>query len=65
MAEPIELTPEESRALLRAALADAACVLGGLGLYFATGSWIWIASGVLLGVGIGLPTIIRIWRARR
>jgi hypothetical protein len=59
------LPPEAKRALVRAAALDAVCVFGGLGLFMATGNWIWLVSGVLLGAGFLVPALITAMRSRR
>jgi len=52
------------RALMSAALGDAACVGGGVLAYLATGNIAWLAAGLLLGAGLALPVIIRQSRSR-
>ncbi len=50
---------------MRAALLDGLCVTGGAGLFLATGNWIWLVSGILLGAGFVLPVLIAILRTQR
>jgi hypothetical protein len=60
-----QIDPSQRRALVMAALADGACVAGGAGLFLATGNWIWLVSGILLGAGFLLPAVIAIMRTQR
>ncbi len=59
------LDPDQRRVLVRSALMDGACVTGGAGLFLATGNWIWLVSGMLLGAGFLLPALIGIMRTQR
>ena len=59
------LSPGNKQALVRAALLDGLCVTGGAGLFLATGNWIWLVSGILLGAGFVLPVLIAILRTQR
>ena len=60
-----EMPPELRRELMKAVLLDGLCVLGGVGLYLITGSWIWLVAGILLGAGFILPALIAIMKARK
>ena len=59
-----EETPEGQKVLIQACIIDAVCLAGGIGLFFVTGSWIWIVAGALLGAGFSLPAIIKYQRER-
>lgn len=59
------LDPGQKRALLKAAMIDGICVAAGAGLFVATGNWIWLVSGILLGAGFLLPALIGIMRTHR
>ena len=50
---------------MKAALLDGVCILGGVAGFLATGNWIWLAGGVLLGAGFLLPALIAIMKARK
>jgi len=58
-----QMSPEIKRALVQAAVMDAVCVAAGVGLFVVTGNWVWLLSGVLLGAGFVLPTIIKMIRS--
>jgi uncharacterized membrane protein (UPF0136 family) len=51
--------------LLRAAILEMLCLVAGLLAWSLTGSWVWIAAGVLAGLGFSLPAIIRLVREAR
>lgn len=51
--------------LIWAGLLEALCVVAGLIAWSLTGSWIWIVSGVIAGLGFSLPAIIRFVRESR
>jgi putative Mn2+ efflux pump MntP len=51
-------TKEQTAALLRAGVFEALCILAGVVAWLLTGSWVWIAAGVLAGLGFSVPAII-------
>jgi hypothetical protein len=51
-------TKEQTDALLRAGVFEALCILAGVAAWLLTGSWVWIAAGVLAGLGFSVPAII-------
>ncbi len=52
-----------AKKLLVAAFLEGLAILAGLFAYVATGNWIWIAIGVLGGLGFSLPAAITFIRA--
>ena len=60
-----KLTASERRDLVSAGIKEGACLLAGVGAYFATSNWLWILIGVVAGAGFSLPAIIRLMRARK
>lgn len=60
-----ELSSADKAALVRAAMLDGVCIVGGGLAYLATGNWVWLLAGILLGSGFILPALIRIVRAGR
>ena len=52
-----------AKKLLLAGFLEAVAIVAGLIAYFLTGSWIWIAIGVLAGMGFSLPAVIVFVRA--
>ena len=56
-----DLSPE----LVKGALLDGACLIGGVFGYMATGNWVWLVGGALLGAGFILPALIAVMKARR
>ncbi|MBI1338688.1 hypothetical protein GC169_00550 [bacterium] len=59
------LTAKEVRALVVAGLLETVCIAGGVAGYLATDRMIWIAIGVLAGVGVSLPAVITLVKARK
>jgi len=51
--------------LLRAGILEMLCFVAGLLAWALTGSWVWIAAGVLAGLGFSLPAIIKLVREAR
>lgn len=48
--------------LVRAALLELGCwAAGGIALH-ATGNWVWLACGILAGLGFSLPVIVKLVR---
>ena len=62
MSEP---TPKQvaAKKLLFAAFLEAVAVIAGILAYALTGNWVWLAIGVLGGLGFTLPAIITFVRA--
>ena len=57
---------KEMRAeLLRAGVFEALCFVAGVVGSLATGKWIWIAMGILAGLGFSLPAIIKLVREKK
>ncbi len=52
-----------ARKLLQACFLEALALVAGLIAYSLTGSWVWIAIGVLGGLGFSLPALIVFIRA--
>lgn len=52
-----------ARKLLQACFLEAVAIIAGLIAYGLTGSWVWIAIGVLGGLGFSLPALIVFIRA--
>ncbi|MEZ6031273.1 MAG: hypothetical protein R3C46_16215 [Hyphomonadaceae bacterium] len=48
--------------LIRAGLLELACWAGGGLALYATGNWVWLACGILGGLGFSLPALIRMRR---
>ena len=48
--------------LIRAGIFETLCVVAGLIAWMLTGSWIWILSGVVAGLGFSIPAIIKLVR---
>lgn len=55
---------EKKRALVAALVTEAGCILVGVGVYLATGNWVWLLAGVLLGTGFSAPALIKYMRAQ-
>jgi hypothetical protein len=51
--------------LIKAGIFEMLCVVAGLIAWALTGSWIWIVSGVVAGLGFSLPVIIKLVREAR
>ncbi len=47
-----------AKKLLQACFLEAVAIIAGLLAYALTGSWVWIAIGVLGGLGFSLPAVI-------
>ena len=60
-----DLSPELRQQLVKGALLDGACLIGGVIGYVATGNWVWLVGGALLGAGFILPALIAVMKARR
>ena len=56
---------EMKAALIKAGIFEALCVIAGVIAFLLTNNWIWIASGVLAGLGFSLPAIIKLVREAR
>jgi hypothetical protein len=57
---------KEMRAeLMRAGIFEALCFIAGVVGFLATGKWIWIAMGILAGLGFSLPAIIKLVREKK
>ncbi len=52
-----------AKKLLFAAFLEGVAILAGLIAYFLTTNWVWLAIGVLGGLGFTLPAIITFVRA--
>ena len=52
-----------ARKLLLAAFYEALAIVAGLIAYGLTGNWVWLAIGVLGGLGFSLPAVIVFIRA--
>jgi hypothetical protein len=48
--------------LLWAGICEALCFVAGVVGFFLTGSWLWIAIGILAGLGFSVPAIIKLFR---
>ncbi len=48
--------------LVRAALLELGCWAAGGLAYDATGNWVWLACGILAGLGFSLPVIVKLVR---
>jgi uncharacterized membrane protein len=48
--------------LLRAGIYETLCAVAGVIAWSLTGSWIWIASGLVAGLGFSMPAIIKLVR---
>jgi len=55
-------TPEMIGALVKAGVYEALCIGAGAVGYFATNKIIWIAMGILAGLGFSAPAVIRFIR---
>lgn len=51
--------------LLRAGILEMLCFVAGLLAWSLTGSWVWIAAGLLAGLGFSLPAIVNLVREVR
>lgn len=51
-------TPQQMRALVKAGVYEALCIVAGVIAWLATGKFIWIIMGVLAGLGFSVPAII-------
>jgi F0F1-type ATP synthase assembly protein I len=62
MSEP---TPKQlaAKKLIFAAFMEGLAVIAGLIAYFLTANWVWLAIGILGGLGFTLPAIITFVRA--
>mgnify|MGYP007130729123 CR=1 FL=1 len=52
-----------ARKLLLAAFYEALAIVAGLIAFILTGNWVWLAIGVLGGLGFSLPAVIVFIRA--
>ena len=52
-----------AKKLMLACFLEAVAIIAGLIAYALTGSWVWIAIGVLGGLGFSLPALIVFIRA--
>lgn len=59
------MPPQLRRQLMSAALLDGACIIGGVAGFLATGNWLFLAGGILLGAGFLLPALIAVIRSRK
>ncbi len=50
--------PKMTAYLVREGLRETACWLAGGAAFLATGNWIWLACGVLGGLGFSIPALI-------
>ena len=48
--------------LIRAGILEAGCWTAGGLAFYATSNWVWMACGVLAGLGFSLPAIIKLVR---
>lgn len=48
--------------LVRAALLELGCWAAGGIAFYVTGNWVWLACGILAGLGVSLPAIVRLVR---
>jgi hypothetical protein len=51
-------TPQQMKALVKAGVYEALCIIAGVIAWAATGKIIWIVMGVLAGLGFSVPAII-------
>ena len=63
MSEPPSAKKVAAKKLLMACFLEALAILAGIIAYSLTGSWLWIAIGVLGGLGFSLPAVIVFIRA--
>ncbi len=63
MSEPPSAKKVAAKKLLMACFYEALAIVAGLIAYALTGSWVWIAIGVLGGLGFSLPAVIVFIRA--
>lgn len=59
------MSPKQAaaRKLLFAVFCEGVAIIAGVIAYSLTGNWVWLAIGVLAGLGFGLPAIINFIRA--
>ncbi len=55
-------SPKMKAELIRAGILEVCCWVAGGGAYYVTGNWVWLASGILAGLGFSLPAIIKLVR---
>ncbi len=48
--------------LIRAGLLEVGCWAAGGIAFYVTGNWVWLACGIVAGLGFSLPAIIRLVR---
>jgi hypothetical protein len=48
--------------LIRAGILEVACWAAGGLAFYATSNWVWLACGILAGLGFSLPAIIKLVR---
>lgn len=48
--------------LIRAALLELGCWAAGGIAFYGTGNWVWLACGILGGLGFSLPAVIKLVR---
>ncbi len=64
------MTPQQngprrlSRELIIAAALEACCVIGGIVAFLITSNWIWVAIGIVAGLGFSAPALIKYLRQR-
>ena len=60
-----EISPKKvaARKLLFAAFCEGVAIIAGLLAYALTANWVWLAIGVIGGLGFSLPAVITFFRA--
>jgi hypothetical protein len=51
-------TPKQMRALVKAGIYEALCIVAGVIGWLATDKFIWIIMGIVAGLGFSIPAII-------
>ncbi len=51
--------------MIRTAVFETLCLVGGVAGFLLTDNWVWIVIGLVAGLGFSLPTIVKLIRARR
>ena len=60
----LQRSPAATRQLIKAAMIEGVCILGGVAGFIATGNWIWLAGGVLLGQGVSQAALVTYLRSK-
>ncbi|MAK62000.1 MAG: hypothetical protein CMK09_13585 [Ponticaulis sp.] len=56
----VQLSPDQIKHLVIMFVLEAICILAGVAMFMTTGNIIWLAIGVVAGLGFSLPLVLKL-----